>query len=122
MIQSLCVTTSCHGEETRTRREESGKGKSRVVKRYWLGSGTPTKNKKLVMESVIHKKASSLSQSVRQAHYLQRHTHTPIKGILYILFTHTETHSSTRTHSRVVREIMVDVISGNNYVDDDPST
>lgn len=93
------------------RRQEQG-GKKVVKERaeWWRDIGLDqglqhtkkkkkTKNKKLVMESVIHKKASSLSQSVRQAHYLQRHTHTPIKGILYILFTHTETHSSTRTHT-----------------------
>lgn len=51
--------------------------------------------RKLVMEPVTHKTQTS---SLAQAHYLQRHTHTPTEGILYILFTHTETHSSTQTH------------------------
>lgn len=72
-------------------------------------------------QSFTSHQASPLSQ----AHYLQRHTHTPIKGILYILFTHTQKHTHPRRHTSSQRNhcsIMQTQHPAKNNVDYDPST
>ena len=67
----------------------------------------------MVMKPATHKLIRR--PLVSQAHYLQRHTLTPVKGILYRLFTHSLTHRHTHLHThtlphadaQVVREITV---------------
>lgn len=108
MIQPPNVTKAWRRGERREDRERGkfawSTGMGHTVLWHAVG-GTSSQlifsinGKILVMEPVTH----TFSLSVTHTIYKGIHTHMPIKGILYILFTHRHTHMYMLTHQHTGR-------------------